>query len=184
MTTRDISYMHLNLQRAWAWLKAEYARMYPGPLQPELSETYRSYEDQLKAYKAGKSKARPGESLHNYSPTGAFDIYFLDARTNKANWEFIYYQRFGELAESIGLVWGGRWAGLVDGPHIQLPMTWQDAKAGKYPDLPLLPRPRAELQVVVITGLAESEIVFRKPFVVSIDGTPLESGKRLDIRFK
>ena len=65
----------------------------------------------------------------------------LDRRDDKANWTWGLYERWGELAESIGLFWGGRWPKLRDGPHVQLRappgkrrehMTYEDVKDGSY----------------------------------------------------
>ena len=59
-----------------------------------------------------------GESWHNYGI--AFDaVPVIDGESrlkDKEAWE-----RFGTLAESIGLVWGGRWKNFVDLMHFQLP---------------------------------------------------------------
>lgn len=42
----------------------------------------------------------------------------LDPTWDKARpWE-----RYGALAQALGLVWGGAWTGFVDKPHIELPL--------------------------------------------------------------
>jgi peptidoglycan L-alanyl-D-glutamate endopeptidase CwlK len=46
------------------------AELYP----IQVSCGYRSNEDQEKAFKDGKSKAKPGESKHNQKPSRAVDI--------------------------------------------------------------------------------------------------------------
>ena len=116
----------------------EYADRYPRDAQPFLTCTYRHEAEQGELVRTGKSRAKPGESLHNFRPALAFDVAFLrpDGGTT---WEFHHFERWGELAEEIGLEWGGRWPFLVDGPHVQWPVTWQDARLGKLPELPPLP---------------------------------------------
>jgi peptidoglycan L-alanyl-D-glutamate endopeptidase CwlK len=61
-----------------------------------------------------------GESWHNYGL--AFDaipmINGQPIQKDKVVWE-----QFGRHAESIGLIWGGRWKNFVDLVHFQLPDT-------------------------------------------------------------
>lgn len=82
----------------------------------------RTYEEQQVLYDQGRSKpgnvvtnARPGESWHNHSV--AFDIAIFDDN-GKYLEESPFYKMAGEIGESIGLEWGGRWK-FVDEPHMQ-----------------------------------------------------------------
>jgi hypothetical protein len=146
MASRDETLMHPELLKRWHWLRDEFRKKYPNAPEPRLSCTYRSNAEQEQEYARGMSKARAGQSLHNYTPCYAFDVFFnddkdtpLDKSDDVADYDFINFQRFGEMAKSIGLEWGGDWKGLVDGPHIQMPMTWLDAQNRKVPLLPALP---------------------------------------------
>ena len=137
MASRDPNDLHPELRRRWIWMRDEWARRRPEAPKPFLTATYRSPVEQSELVRAGRSRAEPGQSLHNFRPALAFDVAFLDQ--GAVTWEFHHYQRWGELAEEVGLEWGGRWKGLVDGPHVQLPVTWTDARAGRLPTLPPLP---------------------------------------------
>jgi len=58
-----------------------------------------------------------GESWHNYGM--AFDaVPMVDGKSIMKDKEL--WERFGSRAESIGLVWGGRWKNFVDLMHFQL----------------------------------------------------------------
>jgi hypothetical protein len=75
------------------------------------------------------TNALPGESWHQFGR--AADCYVQSPDTGRALWrdrkvdgdEFglaaKLYERFGRLAESTGLTWGGRWA-IGDFGHVQL----------------------------------------------------------------
>lgn len=81
--------------------------------------TYRSQEEQDRLYRQGRMA--PGKivtwtrhSKHNERK--AFDIAIMDA--GKINWDEKAYLKPGEIGESLGLVWGGRWKS-PDYPHFQ-----------------------------------------------------------------
>lgn len=144
MTSRDPNLLYTPLRIRWEWLKAGFMKEYPLEPEPRLSCVTRGKEDQEKAFSSGKSHAHFGESLHNYSPSMAFDVFFnddkdtpVDKSDDVADWNPINFTRFGNMAKNLGLVWGGDWAGLVDAAHIQMPMTWQEVRDGKKP--PTLP---------------------------------------------
>ena len=82
---------------------------------------HRSAADQQKAYDAGLSKAKPGLSKHNLTPSHAFD--FIPQPFTDADWKAI--GRFREVARVLCAVaaemktaarWGGTWSNNVDGP--------------------------------------------------------------------
>lgn len=50
----------------------------------------------------------------------AWDIVVLDAK-GKADWVSPDYARAGEIAQSMGLEWGGAWPHKKDAAHFQLP---------------------------------------------------------------
>lgn len=135
-TSRDPALLHTQLQAAWKRGRTAWAYRYPDLPQPILTATYRGPSDQERAFRTGKSKARFGQSLHNFKPAYAFDIAFLDSE-GQADWSFHLFEKMAAILEAFGLEWGGRWPGLVDGPHFQLPMTLDDARQGLVPALNL-----------------------------------------------
>lgn len=61
------------------------------------------------------TNAKGGESFHNFGL--AFDT--VEIKDGKAVWNNPRWNRIGEIGESLGLVWGGRWK-FVDKPHFQI----------------------------------------------------------------
>lgn len=137
-SSRDPDKLHPTLRVCWSFMKREWWFLYPNLPQPFITCTTRSQADQSRLLSEGKSRAKFGESLHNFHPAFAFDLAF--ARPDQpADWSFHLFDKMAAIAEPLGLVWGGRWKGLVDGPHFQMPMTWQQAVAGEIPALPPMP---------------------------------------------
>lgn len=65
--------------------------------------------------KAVVTRAKPGESPHNYG--AAFDICFRGPDPypeDDAIWEAV-----GMVGEGVGLAWGGRWRRFPDRPHFE-----------------------------------------------------------------
>lgn len=105
---------------------------------------YRSIEEQDALYKLGRdasgkvidrkaivTKVKGGKSYHNFR--AAYDIVIIE--NNKAVWQSPLYKTVGEIGESLGLVWGGRFdedpigAGNGwDAPHFQLKGKLEDFK--------------------------------------------------------
>lgn len=89
-----------------------------------LLEGYRSPQRQaaLAALGPAVTRAGPFESYHQYGL--AADCAFLrDGRiviSEKDPWAMAGYERYGQVAKSLGLVWGGDWRGLRDLGHIEL----------------------------------------------------------------
>ena len=102
-----------------------------------ITSTYRSIEEQNKLYQQGRSipgnrvtNAKGGDSFHNWRV--AFD--FAPLKHGKIDWNDVeLFKRCGEIAESCGLEWGGRWSKLRDYPHCQYTqgLTLADFKEGK-----------------------------------------------------
>jgi len=69
------------------------------------------------------TQAKAGESYHNYGV--AFDIIFVvnGKRTYTGDWE-----KVGQIGESLGLEWGGRWTKFRDRPHFQLSLGYSISK--------------------------------------------------------
>jgi hypothetical protein len=100
-------------------------------------EALRTFEDQEALYAQGRTKpgkivtnARPGESLHSYGL--AVDL-VLDGMPEKPGIQWSWdtkadfnadgrsdWMNMGEIAESCGLEWGGRWKRFPDLPHLQM----------------------------------------------------------------
>ena len=90
--------------------------------------TFRSQEEQNELYKQGRSK--PGLKVtwttnSRHTDRDAFDIAIVkdgkpvwDVKVNVNINEIPDYLEAGQIGESIGLVWGGRW-GKPDFPHYQ-----------------------------------------------------------------
>jgi peptidoglycan L-alanyl-D-glutamate endopeptidase CwlK len=86
--------------------------------------TYRSLEEQALLYRQGRSvpghivtNAKPGFSYHNYKL--AFD--FVPIVNGKAVWnDKKLFDKCGEIGESVGLEWAGRWTRFREADHMQL----------------------------------------------------------------
>ncbi|MCE3261415.1 MAG: peptidase [Pseudoduganella sp.] len=95
-----------------------------------LLEGFRSPERQERLAAAGShvSNARAFQSLHQYGL--AADCAFMrDGRlviSERDPWAMRGYQLYGEVAESLGMTWGGRWA-MMDFGHTEL--RSRDARA-------------------------------------------------------
>jgi len=104
-----------------------------------ITSTHRDAESQDALYALGRTapgkkvtNVRGGDSLHNWRV--AFD--FVPVVNGKAVWnDDKLWTRCGEIAESVGLEWGGRWTKFVDKPHCQYTggLTIAQFKAGQTP---------------------------------------------------
>jgi peptidoglycan LD-endopeptidase CwlK len=90
-----------------------------------LTATYRDYEAQDALYAKGRTgqgdivtNAKGGESWHNFRL--AFD--FCPIEGGKAAWnDAALFEKCGDIGESLGLVWAGRWTGtLRETAHFQM----------------------------------------------------------------
>ena len=101
--------------------------------------TYRDAEAQHEAYKIGRDI--PGRKVTNadwdlsfHSWRCAYDLLILAHGKVLANGDHPYYYKIGELGESVGLNWAGRWVGdLKESAHFQYTngLTIKDLRAGK-----------------------------------------------------
>lgn len=102
-----------------------------------LTSTYRDKESQDALYAQGRTtpgkkvtNAKGGQSMHNWRV--AFDV--VPVINGKAVWnDDNLWNRVGEIGESVGLEWGGRWSKFIDKPHLQITqgLTLADFNAGK-----------------------------------------------------
>lgn len=100
-----------------------------------ITSGLRTFAEQDALYAKGRTeggsivtRAKAGQSAHNYGKAADFCIWDgkqLDWNAPHEKWEEV-----GELAESMGLTWGGRFKSIVDLPHIEDP-TWKDDKAAR-----------------------------------------------------
>ena len=102
-----------------------------------ITSTYRDAESQNALYAQGRTtlgkkvtNARGGDSFHNWRV--AFD--FVPVVDGKARWDDgALFTQCGEIAESLGLEWAGRWVKFKEMAHCQFTygLTLADFKAGK-----------------------------------------------------
>lgn len=96
-----------------------------------LTQTHRDADAQTRAFEAGRSRAKWGESWHNFDPALALDFALVSGFTKiptrrwampgAFDWDEEKLSAVGRIAERCGLVWGGRFTGLKDLPHLQAP---------------------------------------------------------------
>jgi peptidoglycan L-alanyl-D-glutamate endopeptidase CwlK len=109
-----------------------------------VTSTYRDNESQAALYAQGRTKpglivtnAKPGQSWHNWRC--AFDV--VPLRNGKPVWgtsgpDGDLWRKIGELGESVGLEWAGRWTGkLREMAHFQYTggLTLAQLQSGKVP---------------------------------------------------
>ena len=102
-----------------------------------ITSTYRDTESQNALYAQGRTtpgkkvtNAKGGQSFHNWKV--AFD--FCPIVNGKAQWNDVaLFTKCGEIAESIGLEWAGRWVKFRELAHCQYTngLTLADFQAGK-----------------------------------------------------
>lgn len=100
-------------------------------LAPRVIETYRSQARQDYLYAAGRT--RPGSivtraKISRHTSRRAADVCptvggeIVWSRTD-------LFEALGKIAESHGLVWGGRFQGFFDGAHLEMPEQSQPQSA-------------------------------------------------------
>ncbi len=144
--SRDKKDLHPTLVQACEMATDEYKRLYPTAPQPFLTCTHRTNEEQLALYnqpRNGKddngngiiddasekvTQAKPGESPHNFLPSFAFDIAFIDTKTQKLSWDTKYFKWFADCIKSVStvVVCGIDWK-FKDAPHFEL-LNWKELK--------------------------------------------------------
>ena len=88
-----------------------------------ITSTYRDIESQDALYAKGRTlkgqkvtSSKGGQSFHNWHV--AFD--FVPIKDGKAQWNDIeLFHKCGQIGESVGLEWGGRFKRFKDLPHFQ-----------------------------------------------------------------
>lgn len=102
-----------------------------------ITSTFRDAAAQDKLYAQGRTEpgkkvtnAKAGQSYHNWRV--AFD--FVPVVNGKAMWnDAVLFIKCGEIAESVGLEWAGRWKKFNETAHCQYTggLTLADFQAGK-----------------------------------------------------
>ncbi len=95
---------------------AQYA--YENDIDFIITSFSRTPEEQNKLYKEGKSKCDGYAIKSRHQLWRAFDVAVI--RDGEIVWEGDEYTRLGEYWESLGGVWGGRWASLNDIYHFEV----------------------------------------------------------------
>ncbi len=104
-----------------------------------ITSTYRDIASQNALYAQGRTtpgdkvtNASGGKSFHNYRC--AFD--FAPLVNGKCAWkDETLFHKCGEIGESVGLEWAGRWVKMKEQAHLQFTngLTIEDLQAGKIP---------------------------------------------------
>jgi len=102
-----------------------------------ITSTYRDIESQNALYAQGRTapgkivtNAKGGQSFHNYKV--AFDFCLIV--NGKAQWnDTALFTKCGEIGESLGLEWAGRWVKFKELAHCQYTngLTLTDFQEGK-----------------------------------------------------
>lgn len=102
-----------------------------------ITSTYRDHESQNALYAQGRTtpgakvtNAKGGQSFHNWKV--AFD--FVPLVNGKAQWQDTRtFKKCGEIAESVGMEWAGRWKSFPELAHCQFTggLSLADFQAGK-----------------------------------------------------
>ena len=102
-----------------------------------ITSTYRDAASQNELYAQGRTKpgkkvtnAKAGQSFHNWRV--AFD--FCPIVNGKCQWnDTALFTRCGEIGESVGLEWAGRWVKFKELAHFQYTggLRLADFQAGK-----------------------------------------------------
>lgn len=132
--SRDIKELHPIVQeKAQAFI----AKCKENGIDALIISTYRDNAAQDALYAKGRTKpgaivtnAKAGQSFHNYRV--AFD--FVPIVHGKPDWNNLEtFKRCGEIAESVGLEWAGRWKKFKEMAHCQYTggLTLKDIQNGK-----------------------------------------------------
>jgi peptidoglycan LD-endopeptidase CwlK len=129
--SRDKAHLTSVMLSLWVYVEAKYKELYPEDKPPFLSYTYRSHEAQNDLYAFGRTRkgsiitrAKGGESPHNFFPSFAFDIAFLDKNSpKKLDWSEKGFKRVADIIAkseySDKVTWGGDFASIKDMPHFE-----------------------------------------------------------------
>ena len=78
---------------------------------------FRTYAEQDALYAKGASKAKGGQSNHNFALAMDVAIYENGKYLNLGSeWQ---YKTYGDVAKKRGLMWGGDWNSFFDPAHVE-----------------------------------------------------------------
>jgi len=124
--SRDRNDLSLRLKEAYEMAEKQFNQRY-GNVNVFLTCTYRNNAMQEVYFKKRPkiTNARASQSAHNYYPSLAFDIAFLEDK--KLSYKPKYFKEFADIiALHGGITWGGNFKNLVDLPHFEL-TNWRNS---------------------------------------------------------
>lgn len=132
MASRNLSDLDDYLSGVFLKAKADFELANPG-FEARPSATFRSPAEQWSLYQQGRTKpgskvtncdGRERLSKHNYMPSKAIDVFFINRKTQQADWGdelFIKFSVFMEKHDTEKrIAWGGHFKSLKDLPHYEI----------------------------------------------------------------
>lgn len=136
INSRDLNDLHPHVKALCERFVAECKKV---GIEVIITSTYRDMESQAALYAQGRTvagkkvtNAKAGQSFHNYRL--AFD--FCPIINGKAMWDDVgLFLKCGQIAESVGLEWAGRWKSFKELAHCQATggLTLAQLQAGNAP---------------------------------------------------
>lgn len=125
VTSNDLTRAHPDLRTKIQQLKSMFEAQNPS-WTVAVNDVTRSAKDQKLAYQKGYSTVDGSSQVgkHNYYPSLAVDLNIRSAENGRVPDRtdlHKLYSSLGELAEELGLRWGGRWTVPYDPYHFELP---------------------------------------------------------------
>lgn len=144
MASRSKKDLNTLLVSAYDKAAEEYEKLYPKASQPFLTCTHRPSAEQDALFKQPTdgidnngngiiddrsekvTNAKGGSSPHNYNPSAAFDIAFINPLTQKLDWSPVNFRNFADIIkkQSPLVQCGIDFRSLPDAPHFEL-MDWR-----------------------------------------------------------
>jgi len=119
--SRLLEDLHSKMQEAYLYAEKKFNALYPN-VNVFRTCTYRNNLMQEIYFKKRPkiTNARAGQSPHNYYPSLAFDIAFLENK--QLSYKAKYFKEFADIIAQSGVnvTWGGAWKTMPDAPHFEL----------------------------------------------------------------
>jgi len=113
--------LHPKLQEAYLYAEKKFNALHPN-VNVFRTCTYRNNAMQEIYFKKRPkiTNAKAGQSPHNYYPSLAFDIAFLENK--KLSYNPKYFKEFADILQfyKFKITWGGNFKSLPDAPHFEL----------------------------------------------------------------
>lgn len=123
MTDSNLDHLHPDLKPlAEKWLE-EYQAL---GRKAKITITWRSPGDQQKAFDSGLSKAKPGQSKHEFMIDGKPASKAFDFALYNEDGDYIsdgtddWYADAGDIIKALKLVWGGDFKNFKDYDHAEM----------------------------------------------------------------